>query len=70
MPEEVNRVVSDHLSTWLFAPTPAAVTNLAAEGVTAGVVEVGDLMQDLAARVSVEVRDPAVLDRHRRRPRG
>jgi UDP-GlcNAc3NAcA epimerase len=61
MPEEINRVVADHLSRWLFAPTPAAVANLAAEGITAGVLEVGDLMLDLAALVSREIRDPAVL---------
>ncbi len=61
MPEELNRVVADHLSSWLFAPTSAAVANLAAEGITAGVTEVGDLMLDLAARVSAEVRDPAAL---------
>jgi UDP-GlcNAc3NAcA epimerase len=61
MPEELNRVVADHLSRWLFAPTPAAVANLAAEGITAGVVDVGDLMLDLAARVSAEIRDPAAL---------
>jgi UDP-N-acetylglucosamine 2-epimerase len=60
MPEEINRVVADHLARWCFAPTPAAVANLAAEGIRAGVVEVGDLMQDLAARVSAEVRDAAV----------
>jgi UDP-GlcNAc3NAcA epimerase len=53
--------MADHLSRWLFVPTPAAVANLAAEGITEGVVEVGDLMQDLAARVAAEVRDPAVL---------
>ena len=52
MPEEVNRVVADHLATWRFAPTPAAVANLAAEGIVEGVALVGDLMQDLAARVS------------------
>jgi UDP-GlcNAc3NAcA epimerase len=61
MPEELNRIIADHLSTWLFAPTPAAVANLTVEGVTAGVLEVGDLMLDLAARVSDEIRSPAVL---------
>jgi UDP-GlcNAc3NAcA epimerase len=61
MPEEINRLVVDHIATWAFAPTPTAVANLAAEGISAGVELVGDLMQDLAARVSVEVRDPAVL---------
>ena len=61
MPEEINRIVADHLSRWLFAPTPAGVANLAAEGITAGVSLVGDLMQDLAAGVAAEVRDPAAL---------
>ena len=61
MPEEINRVVADHLSRWLFAPTPTAVANLAAEGVTQGVTLVGDVLQDLAARTAAEVADPAVL---------
>jgi UDP-N-acetylglucosamine 2-epimerase len=61
MPEEINRVVADHLSRWLFVPTPTAVENLRAEGITDGVVLVGDLMQDLAARVGREVVDPAAL---------
>jgi len=61
MPEELNRIVADHLSTWLFAPTPTAVENLRAEGVTSGVTLVGDLMQDLAARVCPWIRDPAAI---------
>jgi UDP-GlcNAc3NAcA epimerase len=61
MPEEINRIVADHLSRWRLAPTPTAVANLAAEGIVDGVELVGDLMQDLAARVSREVGDPAVL---------
>ena len=61
MPEELNRVIVDHLAHWRFAPTPTAVANLLAEGIEDGVVQVGDLMQDLAARVSNEVRDPALL---------
>ena len=61
MPEELNRVVADHLATWLFAPTRAAVSNLATEGITSGVFEVGDLMLDLAARTSREVRSAEFL---------
>ena len=61
MPEELNRVVTDHLATWLFAPTPAAVANLAAEGISSGVELVGDILQDLVSRVIQEVRDPSVL---------
>ncbi|OJU32949.1 MAG: UDP-N-acetylglucosamine 2-epimerase [Rhizobiales bacterium 68-8] len=49
MPEEINRVVSDHLATWLFAPTDTAVRNLAAEGIGADKVHlVGDVMYDVA----------------------
>jgi UDP-N-acetylglucosamine 2-epimerase len=62
MPEELNRIVADHLATWLLAPTPTAVANLATEGVVAGVTLVGDLMQDLAARMLDTIREPAVLD--------
>jgi len=46
MPEEQNRVVTDHLSALLLCPTDAAVANLAREGVTAGVHQVGDVMFD------------------------
>ncbi len=46
MPEEVNRVVADHLSTLLLCPTDTAVANLAREGITEGVAVVGDVMYD------------------------
>ena len=48
MPEEINRVVVDHLSELLFCPTQASVANLAAEGITTGVFAVGDVMLDTA----------------------
>jgi UDP-N-acetylglucosamine 2-epimerase len=47
MPEEVNRVLTDHLSTMLFAPTRVAVDNLAREGITEGVRLVGDVRVDV-----------------------
>lgn len=46
MPEEINRVLTDHVSTLLLTPTRAGVANLAAEGITAGVLHIGDVMQD------------------------
>lgn len=46
MPEEINRVVADQLSHLLFCPSQVAVNNLAAEGVTKGVVITGDVMAD------------------------
>lgn len=46
MPEEINRIVADHLSTLLFCPSQTAVENLAAEGITQGVFQVGDVMAD------------------------
>jgi len=46
MPEEVNRVLTDHASDIRFCPTATAVRNLAAEGVTEGVFLVGDVMVD------------------------
>jgi UDP-GlcNAc3NAcA epimerase len=46
MPEEINRVVADVLATILFCPTDAAVKNLAKEGITSGVHQVGDVMYD------------------------
>lgn len=46
MPEEINRVVADHVSTLLLCPTEGAVANLAREGITTGVSMIGDVMFD------------------------
>jgi len=46
MPEEINRIVTDHVSDLLFCPTQTAVDNLAAEGITTGVHLTGDVMVD------------------------
>lgn len=47
MPEEINRVATDHMSSLLFAPTDAAIANLAREGIAGtSVVKTGDVMYD------------------------
>ena len=56
MPEEVNRIIADRVSTLLFCPTSTAVKNLHAEGVYDGVHDVGDVMYD----VSLFYRDMAL----------
>jgi UDP-GlcNAc3NAcA epimerase len=46
MPEEVNRIMTDHVSRFLFCPTQTAVDNLKNEGITDHVYQVGDIMFD------------------------
>ncbi len=56
MPEELNRVLTDHLSTLLLCSSAAAEENLAREGVRSGVVVVGDVMVDVARLVAPALR--------------
>jgi UDP-GlcNAc3NAcA epimerase len=64
MPEEVNRILTDRISTLLFCPTPTAVKNLKAEGVVKGVHNVGDVMYDVALYYRDRARDSSdILDR-------
>lgn len=49
MPEEINRIVVDRISRWLFTPTEAAAAHLVREGIAADkIVSVGDVMLDVA----------------------
>ena len=52
MPEELNRVVTDHLSDFLFTPTKTAVDNLNKEGIINGVFNTGDVMYDAVLQFS------------------
>jgi len=49
MPEEINRILTDRISRWLFTPTQAASANLQREGYAVDkVIGVGDVMYDVA----------------------
>jgi hypothetical protein len=54
IPEEVNRVVTDHISSMLFAPTPVYLDNLHREGLNQGVYLTGDVMLDCFLHFSKE----------------
>lgn len=68
MPEEINRIVTDHLSSILLCPTQTAVHNLKREGLQRGVHHVGDVMYDASllalqcARASSDVLDRLGLE--------
>jgi UDP-GlcNAc3NAcA epimerase len=71
MPEEINRVLADHVSRWLFCPTRAAVANLVQEGIRSGVHQVGDVMYDAALLAGEIARQRStILDRLALAPRG
>lgn len=50
MPEEINRVMTDHISHLLFCPSATATVNLRNEGITSGVHMVGDVMADVLVK--------------------
>lgn len=69
MPEEINRIVADHLSALLFCPSDVAQRHLASEGVTSGVHVVGDVMADALINAAAQTRSD-ILARHGLRPDG
>lgn len=71
MPEEINRLLTDHISNLLFCPTAGAAENLRREGITAGVHRVGDVMYDclLFYQPLSRQRAPALLAELKLQPR-
>ena len=64
MPEEINRILTDTVSSLLFCPTTASVANLSDEGVHEGVCLVGDVMFDAALYYRDKAAsDSTILDR-------
>ena len=63
MPEEVNRVLTDHVSDLLFCPTETAVSNLRDEGIVEGVHDIGDVMYDATLFAAAGAQRSTILDR-------
>ena len=64
MPEEHNRVLTDHISDLLFCPTQTAVDNLAQEGIRQGVFLTGDVMYDAVIHFAARAQSQSsILDR-------
>lgn len=55
MPEEINRILTDRISTLLLCPTNTAITHLFKEGLTSGVYNIGDVMCDAVLYYSKEM---------------
>ena len=71
MPEEINRIVADHVGDLLLVPNRQAQQQLEKEGVSARIRIVGDLMVDLAKQVAQELpARPAILERLQIQPGG
>jgi UDP-GlcNAc3NAcA epimerase len=63
MPEEINRILTDHIADLLFAPTDVAVENLKNEGIAgASVIRTGDVMYDAALYYRKSARRPDIPD--------
>jgi len=61
MPEEINRILTDHISTLLFAPSKTAVQNLEREGIVEGVYKVGDVMFDVTLKYLKQINLQKIL---------
>jgi UDP-GlcNAc3NAcA epimerase len=63
MPEEINRVLTDHISDLLLCPSQTAIRNLAGEGIARNVHLVGDIMLDVLnwARDRIKAQLPTIL---------
>ena len=61
MPEEVNRILTDHASDYLYAPSDLAMTNLREEGLEERAVNVGDVMYDALVWAKDQARQHATI---------
>ena len=71
MPEEINRILTDHVSDLLFAPTETAVKNLHNEGIKEGVYLTGDVMYDaMLYNIKIAEKKSNILKELNLKPKG
>ena len=63
MPEEINRILTDHASSILFCSTNEAVSNLSGEGITKDVYWVGDIMYDVLLHMKEKIGNREAIDK-------
>jgi UDP-GlcNAc3NAcA epimerase len=70
MPEEINRVITDHISSFLFCPSNNSVKNLSKEGIIRNVFMVGDVMYDSFLHFSkIDTKGTSIIDRLQLEPK-
>ena len=70
IPEEINRILTDHVSDFLFCPTKTAVENLKNEGIKKGVYNVGDIMYDvLLKNIEIAQKKSKILEKFNLKPK-
>ena len=70
MPEEINRVLVDHISDLLFCPTKISIENLKEEGIKKGVYNVGDIMYDsFLKNIKIALKKSKILEELRIKPK-
>ncbi len=70
MPEEINRILTDHVSSFLFCPSQIAVKNLKREGVIKNVYLVGDVMYDsVMQNVDLAERNSRIIEKLKLKPK-
>ena len=70
VPEEINRILTDHCSNYLFCPTETAVENLKNEGINKGIWLVGDIMVDsLKQNLKIAEKKPIILEKLNLKPK-
>ena len=69
MPEEINRVLTDHISNFLYSPTKTAINNLKLENIQGEVLETGDVSVEIIKTAETKIDNSLILDKLKLEPK-